>query len=149
LLPLFVGLALQHGAPRLVKAILPAAPLVSVITVALICASIIGQSAEAIKASGIKLVGAVFLLHTGGFLLGYCFAWACGFDVSIRRTVSIEVGMQNSGLGVALARKHFSASAAVPCAISSVFHSVIGSLLAGWWRMRGSGGNRGASTKTQ
>ena len=59
------------------------------------------------------------------------------FDVTVARTVSIEVGMQNSGLGVVLARKHFADPlTAVPCAISSVFHSVIGSLLAGWWRWR-------------
>jgi BASS family bile acid:Na+ symporter len=45
--------------------------------------------------------------------------------------------MQNSGLGVVLARKHFADPlTAVPCAISSVFHSVIGSVLAGWWRWR-------------
>jgi BASS family bile acid:Na+ symporter len=46
--------------------------------------------------------------------------------------------MQNSGLGVVLAQKHFPAEplTAVPCAISSVVHSVIGSLLAGWWRSR-------------
>ncbi len=139
LLPLIAGLALHHGAPKLVKAVLPAAPLVSVVTVALICSSIIGQSAAAIKESGLQLVAAVFLLHAGGFLLGYGFAKAFGYDQSICRTISIEVGMQNSGLGVALARKHFSPAAAVPCAISSVFHSVIGSLLAGWWRMRASG----------
>jgi BASS family bile acid:Na+ symporter len=54
------------------------------------------------------------------------------------RTVSIEVGMQNSGLGVVPARRHFADPlTAVPCAISSVFHSVIGSVLAGVWRLRG------------
>ena len=47
-------------------------------------------------------------------------------------------GMQNSGLGVVQAQRHFPAEplTAVPCAISSVVHSVIGSVLAGWWRMR-------------
>lgn len=51
----------------------------------------------------------------------------------------VEVGMQNSGLGVVLARRHFPAEplTAVPCAISSVVHSLIGSVLAGWWRLRG------------
>ena len=73
----------------------------------------------------------------GGFALGYAFARVMRFDVTVARTVSIEVGMQNSGLGVVLARKHFTDPlTAVPCAISSVFHSVIGSILAGWWRWR-------------
>ncbi|MCU0794150.1 MAG: bile acid:sodium symporter family protein, partial [Opitutaceae bacterium] len=61
-----------------------------------------------------------------------------GFPEVVRRTVSIEVGMQNSGLGVVLARNNFADPlTAVPCAISSVAHSLIGSLLAGWWRRRG------------
>jgi BASS family bile acid:Na+ symporter len=143
LLPVIAGLVLHHTAPRLVHAVLPAAPLVSVVVIALIVASIIGQSAQEIRESGLQLLGAVFLLHAGGFLLGYLFARLCGYDRIICRTVSIEVGMQNSGLGVVLARKHFTDAAtgislaAVPCAISSVFHSVIGSLLAGWWRWRG------------
>jgi bile acid:Na+ symporter, BASS family len=142
LAPLVLGLALHHFAPRAVQAVLPAAPLVSVLVIALICASIIGQSAGSIRESGVQLLMAVFLLHAGGFFLGYLFAWAFGYDKIIRRTVSIEVGMQNSGLGVVLAKKHFAdpltgiSLAAVPCAISSVFHSVIGSVLAGVWRLR-------------
>lgn len=141
LLPLVIGLGLHHFLPRLVQAVLPAAPPISVITIALICASIIGQSAAAIKESGGLLLLAVFLLHAGGFLLGYFFAQLFGYDKIIRRTISIEVGMQNSGLGVVLAKKHFAdpitgvSLAAVPCAISSVFHSVIGSVLAGIWRL--------------
>jgi BASS family bile acid:Na+ symporter len=76
-------------------------------------------------------------LHAGGFLLGYLVARATGFSIEIARTISIEVGMQNSGLGVVLARRHFADPlTAVPCAISSVMHSVMGSMLAGWWRWR-------------
>ena len=65
-------------------------------------------------------------------------ARAFGYDRSVSRTISIEVGLQNSGLGVVLAQRHFPAEplTAVPCAISSVVHSVLGSLLAGCWRMR-------------
>lgn len=138
LLPLLIGLALHHGAPRLVAAVLPVAPLVSVVVIALICASIIGQNAASILESGALLLLAVFLLHAGGFLLGYAFAWLLGYDRIVRRTISIEVGMQNSGLGTALAQRNFPAlpTAPVPCAISAVFHSLMGSLLAGVWRLR-------------
>ena len=135
LAPLLIGLALHEYCPKLVRRILPAAPLVSVVVIALICASIIGQSATLILDSGAMLLLSVFLLHTGGFLLGYCFGRFFGYDETIRRTISIEVGMQNSGLGAVLARQHFSPAAAVPCAISSVFHSVIGSMLAAIWRV--------------
>ena len=57
-------------------------------------------------------------------------------DPARARTLAIEVGMQNSGLGVALAVKHFSASAALPAALFSVWHNLSGSLLAWYWRRR-------------
>lgn len=138
LLPVTLGLFLHHTTPRLVKAVLPAAPLVSVIFITLICASIIGRNSEYILHSGGKLILAVFLLHSGGFALGYLFAALLGYDKIIRRTISIEVGMQNSGLGTVLAMNNFPQlpSAPVPCAISATFHSIIGSFLAGIWRLR-------------
>jgi BASS family bile acid:Na+ symporter len=138
LAPLIIGLALNHFASRFVKTILPIAPLVSVITIALICASIIGSSAEPLKKSGGKLLLAVFLLHAGGFGLGYLFARLLRYSQINCRTISIEVGMQNSGLGASLAKQHFASMplAPLPCAISATFHSVIGSFLAGIWRLR-------------
>lgn len=148
LAPLLLGLALHHWAPRVVKVVLPVAPLVSVVTIALICASIIGQSAKLIFESGGRMLLAVFILHAGGFALGYAAARLAGYDTSICRTVSIEVGMQNSGLGAVLARQHFAAAAAVPCAVSSVFHSVIGSLLAAIWRLRPTGPQAVAPART-
>jgi BASS family bile acid:Na+ symporter len=70
--------------------------------------------------------------------LGYAVTRATGQDRTTARTISIEVGMQNSGLGAVLARTHFAANplTAVPSALSSVCHSLLGSLLAGWWRLR-------------
>jgi bile acid:Na+ symporter, BASS family len=138
LAPLVLGLGLNHFAPRLVKAVLPVAPLISVLTITLICASIIGVSAEPLKASGGKLLLAVFLLHAGGFSLGYFFARLLRYNTINCRTISIEVGMQNSGLGASLAKEHFASMplTPLPCAISATFHSVIGSILAGLWRLR-------------
>ncbi|AOS43354.1 Sodium Bile acid symporter family protein [Lacunisphaera limnophila] len=135
--PVVIGVLVNRFAPRLVQRVQVGLPLVSVVVIALICASIIGGSAAAVQGAAWRLLGAVFGLHAGGFALGYLAARVLRFDQTIARTVSIEVGMQNSGLGVALARKHFADPlTAVPCAISSVFHSVIGSILAGWWRWR-------------
>ncbi len=136
-LPVLIGLWLNRVAPTAVRRTQLILPLISVITIALICASIIGGSAPAIKAAAPRLLGAVAGLHIGGFALGYFAARLLRWDLAIARTVSIEVGMQNSGLGVVLARSHFTDPlTAVPCAISSVFHSVIGSALAGYWRLR-------------
>ncbi len=137
ILPVVLGLWINRLAPRLVQRAQLILPLVSVVVIALICASIIGGSAAAVRAAGLPLLGAVFCLHAGGFALGYIATRLLRFEETAARTVSIEVGMQNSGLGVVLARKHFADPlTAVPCAISSVFHSVIGSVLAGWWRWR-------------
>lgn len=137
LLPILCGIGLNHFFPKLVKRVLPVSPLVSVVTIALICASIIGSSAQAIKESAAILLTAVLLLHTFGFGLGYFFAKVLRYEEIIRRTVCIEVGMQNSGLGTVLAQNNFADPlTAVPCAISATFHSVIGSFLAGVWRLR-------------
>ena len=137
LVPVLVGLGLNHLFPRVVKVILPIAPLVAVITIAMICASIVGQRADDIKASVGPLLGAVFLLHAGGFGLGYLFARLLGYDELIRRTISTEVGMQNSGLAVVLSRNFENLpAAATPGAISAVMHSLIGSVLAAFWRRR-------------
>lgn len=136
-LPVIAGLACNRYFPRAVAKIQTVSPLVSVIVIALICSSIVGANAEAIKHSAASLLGAVFCLHAGGFALGYAVSRLLGFPEQSARTVSIEVGMQNSGLGVILARKHFADPlTAVPCALSSVFHSVIGSVLAGYWRLK-------------
>ena len=138
LAPVVIGVALNRYLPRFVKLVLPVAPLTSVLAIVLICASIIGSSATQFKQSGGELVLAVLLLHTGGFSLGYLFSRLLRCDELTSRTISVEVGMQNSGLGAALARAHFTALplAALPCALSATFHSVIGSLLAGYWRWR-------------
>jgi len=138
-LPVVAGVAINRWLPGVVRTVLPVAPLVSVATIALVCASIIGQNAAAVRESGPRLLGAVVAVHGLGFGVGYLFARLLGYDRIVSRTISIEVGMQNSGLGVVLAQKHFPAEplTAVPCAISSVVHSVIGSALAGWWRLRG------------
>lgn len=137
-LPVAAGVAINRFVPRVVDRVLPVAPLVSVVMIALVCASIVGQNAAAIRTSGLRLLAAVAAVHALGFGVGYAFARVFGYDRSVSHTISIEVGMQNSGLGVVLAQKHFPAEplTAVPCAISSVVHSVLGSLLAGCWRLR-------------
>ena len=138
LAPVLLGLALHHLFPRAVKRVVVVAPAVSVAAIVLICATIIGQNAAKIREAGGALLVAVFLLHAGGFFLGYVFSRLLGYDKIISRTISVEVGMQNSGLGVALAQKNFPLlpTAPVPCAISATVHSVLGSLLAGIWRLR-------------
>jgi len=156
LIPVALGVVLNRFFPRGVNRVLPVAPLVSVIVIALICASIIGLRVEEVKASAGKLLAAVALLHVFGFALGFGLSRLLKLPGRRARTVSIEVGMQNSGLGVVLANQHFVnpatgvALAAVPCAISAVMHSIIGSICAGYWRWRDerSGGVEGQGSRS-
>lgn len=113
-------------------------PLLSALVIVLIVGCIVAAKKPEIARSALPLFVSVLLLHLVGFIAGYFFAMVCGCKEALRRTISIEVGMQNSGLGAALATRHFShlALAPVPAAISAVYHCLIGSLLAAWWRSR-------------
>lgn len=137
ILPVALGLAAKSYLPRITQRILPAAPLVAVIFIVLIVSSIVGAGKDRIINAGPQLIGAVFCLHAFGFLLGYVVTKMTARDEIVARTISVEVGMQNSGLGVVLARSNFADPiVAIPSAISSVFHSMIGSLLAAVWSRR-------------
>uniref|UniRef100_A0A2P2IU87 Putative sodium/metabolite cotransporter BASS1ic n=1 Tax=Rhizophora mucronata TaxID=61149 RepID=A0A2P2IU87_RHIMU len=135
LLPVLAGAFLNQYFPSLVKLVSPLMPPIAVGTVAVLCGNAISQSADAILMSGRQVLLAASLLHASGFFFGYVFSRMTGLDKASCRTISIEVGMQNSVLGVVLATQHFgNPLTAAPCAVSSVCHSIFGSLLAGIWR---------------
>ncbi|GFQ06419.1 probable sodium/metabolite cotransporter bass1 chloroplastic [Phtheirospermum japonicum] len=135
LLPVLAGAFLNQYFKRGVRIVGPLMPPIAVATVAVLCGNAIAQSSSAILMSGRLVVLAVALLHASGFFFGYVLSRMLGIDVSSSRTISIEVGMQNSVLGVVLATQHFGDPlTAVPCAVSSVCHSIFGSALAGIWR---------------
>ncbi|GAB5487971.1 MAG: bile acid:sodium symporter family protein [Parasphingorhabdus sp.] len=144
LLPVIAGVLLNRYLPSLTSKISIISPLASVIVVVLIVGGIIANSKALIEEHFGVLMLAVLLLHVFGFGLGYLITKALGFGVEERRTISIEVGMQNSGLGSSLASTPTFAAqfanpmqaalAPVPSAISAVYHVVIGSFLAAVWR---------------
>ena len=130
LLPLALGILAQKIVPKLVQAAIPVLPLVSVTGIVLIVAAVVAASKASIAASGL-LIFAVVVLHNGlGYLLGYGLARALRLSMPKRKAIAIEVGMQNSGLGAALATAHFSPLAAVPSAIFSVWHNISGAIFA-------------------
>ena len=141
LLPVVAGLLLNQFASRWVQPISQFSPLVSVVVIVLIVGCIIALKKTKIIDAGFPLLGAILALHVSGFAMGYAFAFLGGFGEDYRRTVSIEVGMQNSGLGAELATALSDPLAPVPAAISAFFHCLIGSGLAGIWRL-----NRSEST---
>jgi len=136
LVPLALGALLQKLVPSLVRAAVPALPLVSVTGIVLIVAAVVAASKGAIAESGL-MIFAVVVLHNGlGYLIGFFAARACGLSLAKRKAIAIEVGMQNSGLGAALANAYFSPVAAVPSAIFSVWHNISGALLANFFASR-------------
>ena len=133
--PVVLGVLMNRYLPKITRRMLPVAPLVAVMVIVLIVASIIGQGKDEILNSGLRLIGSILCLHLAGFVLGYLFSKLITSREDINRTISIEVGMQNSGLGAYLARANFiNPAIAIPSAISSATHSIIGSIAAGIWR---------------
>lgn len=129
-LPIILGIAAQSLLRDKVKACVNVLPLVSVVAIVAIVAAVVAGNQQRIATSGL-MIFAVVVLHNGlGLLLGYWLAKLAGLSVAQRKTLSIEVGMQNSGLGAALATAHFSPLAAVPSAIFSVWHNISGPLVA-------------------
>jgi len=135
LFPVTLGVILQTFFPKFASRITLISPILSVLLIAMIVASIIAAGKDQILRSDFRIFLSVFLLHGGGFLLGYFLTQFLYKNVTIQRTISIEVGMQNSGLGAVLAKTHFlDPNTAIPSALSSLMHSLIGSFLAGIWR---------------
>ncbi|GJP54741.1 hypothetical protein CLOM_g13789 [Closterium sp. NIES-68] len=136
MLPVFTGTLLARVFPSLAHRLALFSPVLAVLTVALIVAGAISASAATICAAALPLLLSVLALHGLGFAVGYLLPRAAlGLDESASRTIAIEVGMQNSVLGVVLAMQHFpDPRVAAPCAVSSVVHSLLGSLLAAAWR---------------
>ena len=150
LLPVTLGVAFNYflGKREDFKLIQGIMPGISVLCLACIVGGVIFTVHPQLKANGLRLIAltlAVVTLHNGiGYLLGYFVGEAFGFNTAKRRTLSIEVGMQNAGMATVLARNFFAspamiatnpmaALAVIPCAISCAYHSISGTLLAGFF----------------
>lgn len=130
LLPVLGGLVVRLLLHRLVDRLLPALPWVSVVFIALVVAAVVGNSAATVLSAGALVLAAV-VLHNGlGYALGYGVARALRVPVRSARTVSIEVGMQNSGLAAGLAAQYISPAAALPGAVFSLWHNLSGAVIA-------------------
>jgi len=132
--PVALGVLLNRYLPGPTRAGRPFLPLVSVIAIALIVAAVVAVNRESLQSSGLLVAVAVVAHNGAGLALGYGAARLLGLNLAQRRTAAIEVGMQNSGLAVALARAHFDPIAALPGALFSVWHNLSGALIAAWWR---------------
>lgn len=138
LIPVSLGVFINYQFPNIAKRVAVTGPVVSVWAIVFIAGSIVAQSADTVAANAVTLFVAAGLLHTIGFIMGYLCALVFGYDQEISRTVSIEIGMQNGGLAAVLAKRNFPMEplAAVPAVFSSVMQTLIGGLLAAFWRWK-------------
>ena len=129
LLPISAGILFNRYFPNTTQKCVPLAPPVAVILITLIVASIIGQGSAIILSAGLQLLYALLILHFLGFFVGFLFSFWLLKNPTVSKTIAIEVGMQNSGLGVVLAQENFTnPMTAIPAAMSSLVHSIYGSI---------------------
>jgi BASS family bile acid:Na+ symporter len=136
LLPVLSGTVINSFYSRRLSKVQAIFPLLSTMAIVLIIAIIVGLNHANLSDLAIPVVLAVCLHNSLGLLFGYGIPRLLKYDERICRTVCIEVAMQNSGLSVALAIKHFSIAAALPGALFSIWHNISGSLLALFWRTK-------------
>ena len=141
ILPIALGLILNRFFPNATRAAEGFLPLLSVAAICLIVMSVVSHNAEKIMTTG-AVVLAVVALHN---LMGYACGWGIGKMLKMERgktvALSVEIGMQNSGLASSLASTAFPdlAMATVPGAVFSVWHNISGAVLASFFRRRAKG----------
>ena len=139
ILPIVVGLLVKWMWPKFTEKTIDYLPAFSSIAIALIVAIIISANATKLLAGGLLIVIVVMLHNICGLSLGYAIGRLLRLSGSKKRAISIEVGMQNSGLASSLATIHFAAYplATIPGAIFSVWHNISGAAVAYLYRKTG------------
>ncbi|MDK1288681.1 bile acid:sodium symporter family protein [Pseudoalteromonas umbrosa] len=133
LAPVLIGLLLNTLLRKQVAKIQTVLPLLSMLAIVFIIAIIVALNQAQLSSVGPVILCAV-IVHNGiGLLSGYWAARWCGFQEVVCRTIAFEVGLQNSGLAVALAMKFFSPAAAIAGTVFSIWHNISGSILASFW----------------
>lgn len=130
--PIALGIIINKFFGDFVRKAIKLLPLISVIAIVLIVGGVVSVSAQKIMETGLLIMAVVILHNMLGYALGFAIAKALKMDMAKSKAISIEVGMQNSGLATSLAMMHFGAVAAIPGAIFSVWHNISGSLAANY-----------------
>lgn len=132
LIPVVLGVFVNYLLGERVEKVVGILPLVSVIGIIGVIAAVVSNNVQNIIETGLLIFAVVILHNLLGYAAGYLLGKMLNLKVQDQKAVSIEVGMQNSGLAATLATAHFSPLAAVPGAIFSVWHNISGSLVANW-----------------
>lgn len=133
IVPLLFGLWVRHKFQARVLKITPLFPAISTLFIAFICGLVVALNKDALgKVSSLVFV-AVISLNVLGLVLGYLAGKSFKFNIAQRRTLAINVGMQNAGMGAVLAIKHISNEAAIPNALFATWCIISAAILAGIW----------------
>ncbi|WP_296243451.1 MULTISPECIES: bile acid:sodium symporter family protein [unclassified Psychrobacter] len=130
ILPILLGVIFHRFLGKKIEFAIDILPMISVLGISIIIAAVVAVSKATILDSGVIVFIVVALHNMMGYTLGYLIARLAGFTEKQRRAIMVEVGMQNSGLGAALAATYFNPVAALPSAIFSVWHNFSGALVA-------------------
>ena len=132
ILPIVAGLIVKRLWPRQTTAATAYLPALSSLAISAIVLIVIAANAQKLLSSGLVVMLVVMLHNVGGLAIGYVVGTVLGMSAAKRKAVSIEVGMQNSGLASSLATLHFAAypMATIPGAIFSVWHNLSGAIVA-------------------
>ena len=132
ILPIILGLLVKRLLPRATEQATAYLPAISSIAICLIVMIVIAANAHKLLSSGWIIVLVVVLHNVLGLVVGYLIGTLLKLSPAKRRAISVEVGMQNSGLASSLATLHFAAypMAAIPGAVFSVWHNISGAIVA-------------------
>jgi BASS family bile acid:Na+ symporter len=135
-LPLFIGFGVRHYIKEKIEKVLPIFPAISVTFIIFICSMVIALNHNRLRqVTGLVLITAV-ILNIYGMVCGYGVGSAFRMEVRRRRTLSIEIGMQNAGLGTVLALEHFDEQAALPAAIFVFICIITASVMSEIWQKK-------------
>ncbi len=132
IVPIAAGFVINHFFSRFTQQVVEILPLISTTAIVAIVAAVVSANSAKILTSGLLIVGVVILHNVLGYTAGYTVGRLLKLSPSKCRAISIEVGMQNSGLATSLAATHFAAYplATIPGAVFSVWHNISGAVLA-------------------
>jgi len=136
-LPLGAGMLLRNYLGHWLPLARSVSPAVAAIAIVVICSYAVAANQERIAVVGGWVIAMVVLINALGYLAGWSLARLYGFDANHRLTLAIEIGMQNAGLGVALALKHFAPETALPGALFAFWCILTAAGASAWLRKRG------------
>jgi BASS family bile acid:Na+ symporter len=120
-LPILLGMLVKRYLGQKTQVMSEIAPAIAVLSIVIICSYAVAANHERIADVGLYLFLIVVNVNMLGYLAGWHLARVYGFEKKLQIALSIEIGMQNAGLGVALALKHFAPETALPGALFAVW----------------------------